>query len=65
MTTLEMRKYLGQIKMDYMLGKTSKQDTLNILQNVDWNTIEETGNCATSSLQTFVDNTVNFINSRT
>ena len=57
-----MRKYLGQVKMNYVTKQVSKEDTLNILQNIDWSSVEEFEVCTIVSLQTFVSNTVEFIN---
>jgi hypothetical protein len=62
MNSLEMRKYLGTTKMNFVTKKVSKQETLDILQNVDWNSVEEIEACPISFLQTYVTNTIDFIN---
>ena len=64
MHTLELRRYLGDLKMKYIRKERSKEDTLQDLQSVDWDNIEEIPAYPKSILQDFVANTIEFINSR-
>lgn len=64
MHTLELRKYLGNVKMKYLRGEETKEKTLQDLQNIDWDNIEEFEVCPKAALQDFISNTIAFINSR-
>jgi hypothetical protein len=64
MNSLELRKYLGSVKMKFVRGEETKEKTLQDLQSIDWTNIEEFEACPVANLQTFAQQTIDFVNSR-
>ena len=36
MNSLELRGYIGSIRVQHMKGTKTKEETINALQNIDW-----------------------------
>jgi len=64
MNSMELRKYLGNVKMKFLRGEETKEKTLQDLQSIDWANIEEWEACPIVGLQTFAQQTIDFVNSR-
>ena len=62
MNSLELRGYIGSIRVQHMKGTKTKEETISALQNIDWANIEEFEVCSISSLQTIVTNFINELN---
>ncbi len=62
MNSLELRGYIGSIRVQHMKGTKTKEETISALQNIDWANIEEFEVCPISTLQTVVTNFINELN---
>ena len=62
MNSLELRGYIGSIRVQHMKGTKTKEETISALQNIDWANIEEFEVCPISALQTVVNNYINELN---
>lgn len=62
MNSLELRGYIGSIRLQEMKGEKSKEETISALQNIDWNSVEEFEVCPIASLQTVVNDYIQKLN---
>lgn len=56
MNSLELRGYIGNIRLQQIKGQTTKEEAISALENIDWNNIEEFEVCPIATLQTIVNN---------
>ena len=62
MHSLELRGIIGSIRLQHLKGEKTKEETIQALQNIDWNSVEEWEVCPIASLQTVVNNYINELN---
>lgn len=62
MTSLELRGYIGNIRLQQIKGEKTKEETITSLQSIDWNNIDEFEVCPVSMLQTIVTNYIEQLN---
>lgn len=55
MTSLELRGYIGNIRLQQIKGQKTKEQAIAELQAIDWNNIDEFEVCPISMLQTIVN----------
>lgn len=62
MTSLELRSYIGNIRLQEIKGEKTKEETITALQSIDWSNIEEFEVCPLSMLQTVVNDYIEKLN---
>lgn len=62
MNSLELRGYIGNLRLQQMKGEKTKEETLTALQSIDWNNIDEFEVCPITMLQTVVNNYIEQLN---
>lgn len=62
MNSLELRGYIGNLRLQQMKGEKTKEETLAALQSIDWNNIDEFEVCPITMLQTVVNNYIEQLN---
>lgn len=62
MNSLELRGYIGNIRLQQIKGQKTKEQAISDLQSIDWNNIEEFPVCPISSLQSIVTNYISELN---
>lgn len=56
MNSLELRGVIGSIRLQQIKGQKTKEETIQALEAIDWNSIEEFEVCPIATLQTVVNN---------
>ena len=64
MNSLELRGYIGNLRGHDIKGTKIKEELITLLENIDWNNIEELEFCPISSLQNVVNNFITELNQR-
>lgn len=62
MNSLELRGYIGNIRLQQIKGQKTKAETIEILQAINWNDIEEFEVCPVANLQSIVTNYISELN---
>jgi hypothetical protein len=62
MNSLELRGYIGSMRLQEIKGEKTKEETITALENIDWNNIEEVEVCPIASLQTVVNDYIGKLN---
>ena len=62
MNSLELRGYIGNIRLRQIKGQKTKEETVSDLQSIDWNNIEEFEVCPIATLQNIVNNYIEQLN---
>ena len=62
MNSLELRGYIGSMRLQEIKGEKTKEETITALENIDWNNIEEFEVCPIASIQTVVNDYIGKLN---
>lgn len=62
MNSLELRGVIGNIRLQHIKGQKTKEETIQALESIDWNSVEEFEVCPIASLQTVVNDYITKLN---